>query len=168
MPKHDNAVTGAAGEHYVAYVLNKMGYPVGLTRGGSPGVDLMATNPKTGSTVSIQVKTSRDAWRPRKIVADSHWAWHVGKKAESLEGKDLFYAFVALNDEGEKEQLPDIFIVPSEVVVETIKGPHGWKSQDGWVWSEGWFGFKESECSGWRGDCGLRLIGEKLGDVAQE
>jgi hypothetical protein len=34
MPKRATALTGAAGEHFVAYKLSAMNYPVALTRGG--------------------------------------------------------------------------------------------------------------------------------------
>ena len=161
MARRDNAVTGAAGVHYVAYVLNMMGYAVQLTAVGFPGVDLIATNPKTGSTVSIQVKTSRDAWQKRKNDSDSHWRWRGFKKADTLQKQKYLYALVALQEEGEMEQLTDIFIVPSSVVVKTITAPNS-------GWSPGWFGFQDSKCGDWRGERGLRLIRKQLGDLPQD
>ena len=41
MPKRATTLTGAAGEHYVAYKLSLLGFPTALTRGGSPVIDLM-------------------------------------------------------------------------------------------------------------------------------
>jgi hypothetical protein len=41
MPKRASTLTGAAGEHFVAFILSARGYAVGLTRGGSPTIDLL-------------------------------------------------------------------------------------------------------------------------------
>jgi len=57
MAKRATTLTGAAGEHYVAYKLSAMGYPTALTRGGSPVIDLMVGDLSGNGSVSIQVKT---------------------------------------------------------------------------------------------------------------
>ena len=118
MPNRPTSLTGAAGEHYVAFVFSSLGYPVALTRGGSPTIDLMVGDLRGGAAVSIQVKTSTYAWRKRiRKPEDSHWEWDVGRKALSLRGDSVFYAFVDLKEDGSGViQSPDIFIVPSENV----------------------------------------------------
>ena len=60
-----NILTCTAGEHFVAYRLSLMGYTVGTTRGGATAVDLLVTNSNGDKSISVQVKTSRDAFRER-------------------------------------------------------------------------------------------------------
>jgi len=125
MPDRPTALTGAAGEHFVAYKLSAMGYPVALTRGGSPTVDLMVGDLQGRSAVSIQVKTSNWAWRGYKLKTEkNHWEWDVGKKALKLRGNSIFYAFVDLKWDDDDLPLPDVFIVPSVTVADFL-GP-GW------------------------------------------
>ena len=128
MPNRATSLTGAAGEHYVAYALSAFGYPVGLTRGGSPTVDILVGDVSGGKSISIQVKTSNWARRDyKKKTENNHWEWDVGVKAKKLSEKSVFYAFVDLkwNDDillksniGEN---PDVYIVPSEVVANEFK-----------------------------------------------
>lgn len=97
MPKRATALTGAAGEHFVAFQLSAMSYPVALTHGGSPTVDLMVGDLTGSATVSIQVKTSNGAWRAfKKKPENNHWEWDVGKKGVHLRGESIFHAFVDL------------------------------------------------------------------------
>ena len=104
------ALIGAAGEHYVAYQLSLRGFCVGLSRGGSPFVDIMIANP-TGEGVAIQVKTSSGARREfKRSTENNRWEFDVGPKARTLGGEKLFYAFVDLKWE---VSTPDVFIVPS-------------------------------------------------------
>lgn len=113
------ALTGAAGEHYVAYRLSMMGYCVGLSRGGSPFVDIMLSN-STGDGVAIQVKTSNGARREYKRKSDNNrWEFDVGKKAETLGGPRLFYAFVDIKWDVD---FPDVFVVPSADVRKAFAG----------------------------------------------
>lgn len=118
MPKRPTSLTGAAGEHFVAFILSSLGYPVALTRGGSPTIDLMVGDLTGGTAVSIQVKTSTYAWRKRvRKPEDSHWEWDVGRKALSIRGDSIFYAFVDLKgDDSGIIYPPDLFILPSENV----------------------------------------------------
>ena len=48
------ALIAAAGEHFVAYRLSAMGYPVALTRAGSPTVDLMVGDLAGNAAISLQ------------------------------------------------------------------------------------------------------------------
>ena len=112
-------LTGAAGEHYVAYKLSAMGFAVAMTRGGSPTVDLMVGD-LSGHAVSIQVKTAR--WAHRQYVrsnAKNRWEWDVNYKVVNIRSDSIFYAFVDLK--GDTSQSPDVFIVPSHIVADAIE-----------------------------------------------
>lgn len=128
----NTAIIGAAGEHYIAYVFSAHGYAVGLSRGGSPFVDLMVCSP-SGEGVAIQVKTSTAARR------SDHWEFDVGSKAKTHAGDRLFYAFVDLNNEAD---MPDVFIVPSSEVQHRLENSSGSRlrfwitdaDQEHWHW----------------------------------
>ena len=113
------ALIGAAGEHYVAYKLSLLGYCVGLSRGGSPYVDIMLAN-ADGEGVAIQVKTSNGARRDFKRKPENNrWEFDVGHKAKSLGGDRLLYAFVDFDWE---RSTPKVFIVPSKDVKTKFEG----------------------------------------------
>jgi hypothetical protein len=123
MPSRATALTGAAGEHFVAYRLSNLGYPVALTRGGSPTVDLMVGDLSGNATLSIQVKTSNFAWRQFKRKPEKNgWLWDVGDKALKLNGENIIYAFVDLK--GDPLGLPDVFLVESKHVFGYVKPEH--------------------------------------------
>ena len=105
----DKALTGAAGEYYVAFRLLAEGYAVGLTPRGTTSIDLIVTNPKTKETITIQTKTGRNAFIQNSKYGN-YWKWRVGKPREPHES--FFYAFVDLK--GDLKQTPDVFIVPSK------------------------------------------------------
>jgi len=115
-------VTGNAGVHFVAYRLSAMGYIVALTREGAPAVDLMVYSPKSGKSVSIQVKTASNAsqLKGKKERKDGLVYWQLSRKALELKGKDVFYAFVDMKgcaaDQPKPESAPEVFIVPAEWV----------------------------------------------------
>lgn len=110
----------------MAYRLSAMGFPVALTRGGSPSVDLMVGSLDGKDTVSIQVKTSNNAWRRYKRRPErNHWEWDVGKRALSLRGDRVIYAFVDLRWKKGTLSHPDVFVVPSQTVADSL-GPN-WK-----------------------------------------
>ena len=110
--KRATTLTAAAGEHYVAYRLSQFGYAVALTRAGAPSIDLMVGN-RHGDAVSVQVKTSNDAYYKRvRNPSSSYWNWDVGEKALHAVGESLFYAFVDLQP-SEAGGRPMVFIVPS-------------------------------------------------------
>ena len=97
MPERATILTAAAGEHFIAYKLSALGYPVALTRSGSPTIDLMVGDLKGEKSIMIQVKTSNWARRiAKRKPENSGWTWDVGKKALYLKGENIFYAFVDL------------------------------------------------------------------------
>lgn len=99
-------LTGAAGEHFVAFKLCSQGYSVALTRDGSDTIDLMVGDILNGSAVPIQVKTANNA---RKL---KYWEWSVGRKPLTLKDTKLIYAFVDLQMDEKGKCDPNVFIVP--------------------------------------------------------
>jgi len=55
--KPDSQQRGLAGEYYVAFILTRMGYDIGITIGRAKVFDMMATGP-SGTTINIQVKST--------------------------------------------------------------------------------------------------------------
>ena len=97
MPVIPTSLTAAAGEHFVAYLLAARGYVVALTRGGSPSVDVLASDASGKYTLGIQVKTAFWGYRSRvRSPASSHWEFDVGTKAICNRSDAFIYAFVNL------------------------------------------------------------------------
>jgi hypothetical protein len=101
----DSALTGAAGEYYVAYRLLAKNYAVALTPRGTTSIDMIVANRETGKSITIQTKTAKDAFVARKSL----WNWRVGKPRKAF--PSFFYMFVDLKND--PAQTPDIFIIPS-------------------------------------------------------
>ena len=119
MAKRPGILTGTAGVYYVAYQLAARGFHAAVTYGNAPTVDLLVGLIDGAATLSLQVKASSWALRTRgrgKSKEPHHYEWDVGAKSARLAQPDLFFAFVDLKSLS--GQLPDIFIIPSEVVFE--------------------------------------------------
>ena len=54
---------GTAGQFFVSYGLSVREINAAITLGNAPSVDLMASSADGKKTISIQVKTSRNAYR---------------------------------------------------------------------------------------------------------
>ncbi len=96
----DGQVTGLAGEFFVAAELLKRGIQTSVTFGNAKSIDLLAHNPETGESFTVQVKALRKKnYFPLKpsAVFDKH-----------------IYVFVLLNRPGEQVQY---FVVPGAVLV---------------------------------------------------
>ena len=106
----DKALTGAAGEHYVAFRLSALGYTIGLTTRGARAVDLLATNLETGESITVQTKTMRDAFVENR-KSGSYWHWRVSSSRPQPR-ETFYYMFVDIKG-GNPSELPDVFIVPS-------------------------------------------------------
>ena len=132
MPQRATSLTAAAGEHYVAYMLSAKGFPVALTRGGSPTIDLLVGDLTGNSAISIQIKTSNWAYRSFKRKPEkNHWEWDVGKKGLILRGEFIYYALVDLKWNDLKPVKPDVFIVPSNNVANFLK--EDWSRYMYWI-----------------------------------
>ena len=78
--------------------------------------------PDGTSTASIQVKTTWSALRYRGKKGNKqpdHYEWEIGERYAKLNQPGLFFAFVDLKRAG--TELPDVFIVPSEVIYNQFK-----------------------------------------------
>ena len=106
----DRSLTGAAGEHYIAFRFAAMGYAVGLTTRGTRSVDMVVANPNNGKSITIDTKTMQKAFQRSRT--DCWWKWRMGIKAyEKPIHEDYFYALVDLK--GDPTERPDVFVVPS-------------------------------------------------------
>jgi hypothetical protein len=56
MSKPDSQQRGLAGEYYVASILSRLGYDVGITIGRAKVFDMIAVGP-SGKSINIQVKS---------------------------------------------------------------------------------------------------------------
>lgn len=110
-------LTGTAGVYFVASKLAAEGFHAAPTFGNAPNVDILVGLPDGAATLSLQVKTSIHATRTRGRGDDKHWdhyEWALGIKSARLNQPGLFFAFVNLK--GMKNDMPDVFIVPSKVI----------------------------------------------------
>ncbi len=97
-------LNGIAGVHLVAAELSLRGYSVAITARNTPGIDLLATSPRTGKTYSVQVKTNAQERIPHFWLLGSH---PVRPRA------DLFYVFVNVR---RPPKFPEFYVVPSVIV----------------------------------------------------
>lgn len=99
-PRVDGQVTGLAGELFVAAELLKRGLQTSITFGNAKAVDLLAFNPVTGRSFTVQVKSLRS----RNYFPISH---------ERISARHI-YVFAVLNKPGTPVQY---YIVPGQVLV---------------------------------------------------
>lgn len=92
-----------AGEFLAAGQLFKRGYLVSITMGNAKAVDLFVSNPTTGKTFKVQVKTLRqkNCFPVRRECLDP----------------DSIYVFIILNDPGQVELF---HVVPGETICRDI------------------------------------------------
>jgi hypothetical protein len=95
----DGQVTGLAGELFVAAELLKRGLQTSVTFGNAKAIDLLAYNPETDRSFTVQVKSVRK----RNAFPISH---------ERVEAKHT-YVFVILNKPGVAVQY---FVVPGSAL----------------------------------------------------
>ncbi len=109
---------GTAGQFHVAYGLSVRGINAAITLGNAPSVDLMASSSDGRRTLSIQVKTSKNAYR-RKRYGNEGYEWDVNKGVIGKYHESFWYAFVNLQ-EGNNSWDPQVFFVPSRWVAEFV------------------------------------------------
>ena len=145
MAKPSGILVGTAGVYYVASQLAARGFHAAVTHGNAPSVDILVGLRDGTSTVSLQVKTSSDALRtkggePNKVPY--YYNWRMAERLALLNHPGLFFAFVDLkldefvNDQSEKQALPDVFILPSKEVhdVHEANAKENKKSAGWWWW----------------------------------
>ena len=125
MVKRSGILIGTAGVYFVASQLAAQGFHAAPTFGNAPSVDILVGLPDGAATLSLQVKTTIQALRTRGKGKDKyphHYEWDVGEKSGNLDRQDLFFAFVDLK--GAKDEMPDVFIVPSKVIFRSFDKPY--------------------------------------------
>ena len=127
MIKGQNQLTGVAGVHYVASYLNYLGFHAVPTVRNVAGPDVLLSTLSGSKGISLQVKTTRYAMRTRgrgENKKPHHYEWDIGWKSAKINHSLLFFALVDLK---EYEELPDVFIVPSQVISKYFEaGPENW------------------------------------------
>lgn len=156
MAKQNTSITGACGEHYIAAYLSGNGLIVAMPRGGMPGCDLLVAKLKGGCALRVQVKTGRESKRYSRYCGEEIYVWFTSWAAIERDDKNLWYAFIWLNDWPKSENLPEVFIIPSKTVVSCMKTlrkeeatrPHYW--------------MPISEAQNFKGRVGLNLLLDAL------
>jgi len=118
MAKGQSQFIGASGQYFVAYQLAKRNIHASLTLGNAPSVDIIAAKEDGSKSISIQVKTSKDAYRHKKYGHEG-CEWFVGSSVIGKSSPDLWYAFVDLRMGSGNE--PTVYIVPSMWVANFVK-----------------------------------------------
>jgi len=111
MVKGKSQFTGLSGEYYIAYCLTVREFHASLTVGNAPNIDVLVSSPDGLNHISIQVKTSRWAYRKNRYGFEV-WEWDVGPSAVGRSGDNLWYAFVDLQEK-DGNYSPQVFLVPS-------------------------------------------------------
>lgn len=124
MAKGRNQFVGATGQYYVSYALARRNIHASLTVGNAPAVDVVAAKADGSGSISIQVKTSRKAYR-RKRYGREGCEWDVGAGVIGKHSPSFWYALVDL--QGDIERKPRVFIVPSFWVSEFVLPSFGRK-----------------------------------------
>lgn len=123
--KRSGILIGTAGVYFVASQLATRGFHAAVTFGNAPYVDLLVSLPDASASASVQVKTALYAFRTRGRAPNKvpdHYEWAMGQHSALHHRADLFFALVDLR--GVSDRLPDVFIVPSEVVAEYFDRPY--------------------------------------------
>jgi len=123
--RQSGILVGTAGVYFVASQLAARGFHAAVTFGNAPYVDLLVSLPDASASVSVQVKTAVRAFRtkgrgPNKVA--DHYEWAIGQHSAQHHSPGLFFALVDLK--GVSERLPDVFVVPSEVVAQYFDRPY--------------------------------------------
>jgi hypothetical protein len=129
-----------------------------MPRAGVPGLDLLISNEKGGRAIRMQVKTGTQATRNDKELGKKIYLWPTSYAAiERGDDEFLWYAYIWLNDWPSKENLPEVFFVPSQVVAKCMKG----SKDDKVSWPYFWMPVDEAQQ--YKGDLGFQLLLDALG-----
>jgi hypothetical protein len=111
MKKTSGIQSGVSGEYFVAAELSRRGYMFSITLKNTKGIDVLVSNENSKKLAGVQVKTNNS----------NRKAWVLNKKAEELAEDNFIYVFTNLKELG---QLPDYYIVPSQIVAKYVKKEH--------------------------------------------
>ncbi len=159
MKKTNNTIIGACGEHYVAAYLSGHNLIVAMPRAGIPGFDLIVSNEKGGHSIRVQVKTGTQATRKTKNEGNIY-LWSTSYAAIERDDKYLWYAYVWLHDWPNGDNLPEVFFVPSNVVVEVMKACK--KNNESWPY----FWMKKDDAEKYKGYLGFQSLNNAFASVA--
>ena len=104
MGKPDNQQRSLAGEYYVASILSRLGYDIGITIGRAKIFDMMAVA-SSGKEINIQVKTNYD-----------YYDWLV--RDDFSPNRNTVIALVRLRKD--PKQKPELYFLPGEKANELI------------------------------------------------
>jgi len=119
---------GLAGQYYVAYALSVRHFHAAITMGNVPDVDVLVAKPDGSCLLSLQVKTARNAYRPKRYGHELR-EWDVSIHAPGQKQDNLWYAFVDLQEEADRDGpwKPVGYLVPSLWVGTFVKAEWGRK-----------------------------------------
>ncbi len=101
-----------AGEFAVLSQRALRGVGANLTLGRTKGVDILASDPRTGRMVRVEVKTTYGARPTHSAVARYGLAWVVKVRHERIADPDLFYCFVTIEPQADAFAYR-FFVVPA-------------------------------------------------------
>jgi len=154
MAKSDKTILGSSGEHYVAAYLAGNGLIVALPRAGIRGSDLFIGHANGGRPLRIQVKTGKSAFGEYKKEA-WYW-WDTDVSVIERHDENLWFAYVWLNGWPQEKNLPEVFFVPSSIVVECMKAERDKKVK------RSFFSMRSTDLQQYKGDAGLQKLREVL------
>ncbi len=151
MKRSATALVGASGEHYVAAYLSAFQLIVAMPRAGIPGSDLFVSKEKGGHALRVQVKTGTQATGKIKDEGDIY-RWATSYAVIERDDKYLWYAYVYLNDWPNGEKLPEVFLVPSHLVVKCMRECRA--NKDTWPY----FWMRVKDANKYKGRAGLKAF----------
>ena len=160
MKKTTTAIIGACGEHYVAAYLSGHKLIVAMPRAGIPGFDLIVSNEKGGHPIRVQVKTGTQSTRKNKIEGDIY-LWSTSYEVIERNDKYLWYAYLWLNGWPNSGNLPEVFFVPSNFVVEVMKECK--ENHESWPY----FWMRKDDAKRYKGYSGFQLLQNALNSVTE-
>ena len=118
----DKQLIGLSGEYHVLAQLAHRGLVGALTLGHTKGVDILVTNPQSGTVRKVEVKATQGKPARAKVFGEGRfYKWPMSAKHESVAQDDVVYCFVALS---EPDVRPRFFLVPSRDVAQYVKWEH--------------------------------------------
>ena len=119
MATGQSQLVGAAGQFYVAYGLSIRNIIANITIGNAPSVDIIASSDDGRKSLSIQVKTSRNAYRNNRYD-HAGYEWDAGASVIGKHSESFWYALVDLCENNGSWD-PKVFFVPSRWVADFVK-----------------------------------------------
>ena len=153
--KSATAIIGACGEHYVAAYLSGCKLIVAMPRAGVPGCDLLVAKEKGGHPIRVQVKTGTQATRKDKAEGPIY-LWSTSYAVIERDDTSLWYAYLWVNGWPKEEKLPEIFFVPSSLVVKCMIGCR--ERRESWPY----FWMRVDEAKRYSGQAGLKGLLDAL------